>query len=117
MKDAIFSGLDFSHIDLANSIFDYVKLDGAILNVESSSEFLWRGIIWWTAKEIDANLLQQLLARFKPYMIPKDLTQGYYRDAAVIKPNDWTINIRRLCINAHMNCTDEQIHADFPKDF
>jgi uncharacterized protein YjbI with pentapeptide repeats len=110
-----FTGINFSDVDLTNSAFDYVKLDGAVLkNVTNRSEFLWGGNIWWTAREIDPDLLQDLLARFKPYVFPKDFSPGY-RDGATIKQADWETNIRRLCVNAHLTCTDAQIRADFPK--
>jgi hypothetical protein len=110
-----FSGIDFSDIDLSKSTFDYVILDNAILkNIGNESAFLWSGNIWWTAKEIDADLLTALLERYKPYVFAKNFPTGY-RDGVNIKPADWDANIRRLCLIAHMTCTDTQIHVDFPK--
>jgi len=72
---------------------------------------LWGGIIWWTAKEVDSDLLPVLIERFKPYA-----RKTSYRAGAVIKQADWEVNIRRLCAGANITCTAEQIHFDLPED-
>jgi len=108
-----FSDIDFSKISLRYSTFEGVILDGTILKNMDEYTDLWAGNIWWTASEIDTNLLKVLLAQFKPYMLPKEVPG--YRDGAVIKQSDWEQNIRRLCQKAQMTCTDEQIRVDFPK--
>jgi hypothetical protein len=79
------------------------------------SDFLWGGNIWWRAKYIDADLLSGLLARFRPYMFPKDFAPGY-RDGEIVKQADWIKDIKRLCASVNLTCTDEQIRADFPKE-
>jgi hypothetical protein len=107
-----FSSIDFSNISLKKSGFFQVMLDDAVLkNVDNYSENLWGGIIWWKAREIDIDLLRVLLAKYKPYA----LKNWSYRDD-VIKQDDWETNIRRLCVNAKMTCTEQQLRAEFPKD-
>lgn len=113
-----FSNVDFSDLDVANSTFEQVKLDGAILkNIKEHTPSMWNATIWWTAKEIDPDLLRFLLSNYKPYQFSdsKDYV-NVYRDNEEIHPADWETNIRRLCAAAHLTCTAQQIKADFPNN-
>ena len=113
------SDIDFSNADFGSSLLDYTKLDNTILkNIKSSyaMENFFDGKIWWTAKEIDRNLLEILIKHLKPYMFePGNPNKGYYRDGVTISESDWYRNIHRLCAQAQLTCTDEQMHAEFPK--
>jgi uncharacterized protein YjbI with pentapeptide repeats len=110
-----FNNIDFEDVDLTDSIFDQVNLDGAnLLDVLDSSKNLWAGNIWWRAKAIDSRLLPTLIEQYKPYMFPSEVSP-VYRNGEEIQPRDWEINVKRLCRVAQLSCSDEQIKADFPK--
>ena len=103
------SDTDFSSFDISNTIFDLVKIEGALLTPKKYERVSFTATAWWTAARIDQNLLIDSMIYAYPFYAD-DLT---YLDPAIVTKEYYAKKIRELCVSKANDCRTLRFGQDY----
>jgi hypothetical protein len=97
------SGMDLSHWNISNTIFDFVNLSKSDLTTSAFDGVEFRGTNWWDVRAISPNLLMYALQRWYPYYAqgvryPVDADKDKYQQ-----------KVRDLCRLSNVTCPNDII--------
>jgi len=100
-QGADFDGVDFSQMNLSQTVFASSTVNDAVLTAKSMT-YDFRGTPWWEAYIIDQAILPWVITYYFPYNPGMQLPGGYK-----ITADEYRAKINRLCTEKMIACSRE----------
>ena len=99
-QGADFDGVDFSQMNLSQTVFASSTVNDAVLTAKSMT-YDFRGTPWWEAYIIDQAILPWVITYYFPYNPGMQLPGGYK-----ITADEYRAKINRLCTEKMIACSE-----------